>query len=208
MGADKVSEATAQPSQPAEVPYAALRIALDGLAAPVFVLGQNAEIVFCNQFGDAFLRAAKVFRRLNGRLSVRRKNDDGALMSALHHVRQSGAHELVRFRQRTGEVNCLLHLDPVPDSEFVVASIAELRLIPDREPGWSRLLLGLHQIDAALSESIANGETLQEIADRTATPVGTWRTRLKKLFDRTGADSQTRLAALLLRSSVLFFDRK
>ena len=184
------------------------RVALDGLAVPVLLLGRDGEIVYCNQFGDAFLRAAKVFRRLNGRLSVRRKHDDEAVMSALDRVHRTRVHELLRLRLRTGEVSCLLHLDPAPDSELVVATIAELRLAPDRAPGWSGLLLGLRNADIRLSESIANGQTLQEAADQDSTPIGTLRTRLKKLFIRTGTDSQTRLAAMLLRSAVLFLERR
>ena len=203
-----MSGATTVSVDTAEVPQTAWRLALDGLAVPVFLLRPDGAIVHCNQFGDAFLRAGRVFRRYKGRLSVRRQRDDDAWMTALLRSSDSRTHELLRLRQRTGEVSCLVHLDPVPGHDLVVVSIAELRLMPDREPGWSGAVLGLREVDAGLSESLASGQSLQEIADRTGTPVGTLRTRLKKLFTRTGTDTQTRLAATLLRGGVLFLERQ
>ena len=192
----------------ATLPEIIWQVALDGLAVPVMVLRSDCAIVYCNSFGDAFLRAARIFRRMKGRLSIRRLGDDEAFVTAVAQAFTSKKRELFRLRQRTGEIGCLVHIVPLTELGFVLVSIAELRLKPEREEGWSRTLFGFNATGTGLAEALADGQSLAECSETMQLPIGTLRTRLKKLLARTGTSSQAKLAAVLLRGSVLLVNKR
>ena len=185
------------------LPEIVWRTALDGLAVPVFVLRPDSEIVYCNTFGDAFLRGARIFRRMKGRLSVRRHSDDETFVAAVSLAHATQKRELLRMRMRTGEIGCLVNIVPMGEHGLLLVSIAELRLKPEREEGWSRPMFGFNPTGASLAEALTEGLSLAECAEAMQLPIGTLRTRLKKLLARTGTSSQAKLAAVLLRGSVL-----
>ena len=192
----------------ATLPDVVWQVALDGLAVPVLVLREDCTIVYCNSFGDAFLRAARIFRRMKGRVSIRRQGDDELFVAAVSQAFMSKKRDLFRLRQRTGEIGCLAHIVPLSDVGFVLVSIAELRLKPEREEGWTRTLFGFNATGTGLAEALADGQSLAECAEAMQLPIGTLRTRLKKLLSRTGTSSQAKFAAVLLRGSVLLVNRR
>jgi DNA-binding CsgD family transcriptional regulator len=69
--------------------------------------------------------------------------------------------------------------------------------------GWSTAAFGFSAPHAALAESLALGHSLADFADTHNLPIGTVRTRLKKLLVQTGTSSQASLAAMLQRASVI-----
>ena len=179
------------------------KVAADGLAVPVFVLKPDCEIVDCNPFGDQFLRAARILRRNKGRLSVRRQSDDVLLLSGVSEAHQRQNTLLLRLRVRTGEIGCLIRIEPVAAAGLVVVTVAELRLEIAHPAGWTRGLFGFNATGAALAEAMADGKSLADFAEAEAMPIGTVRTRLKKLLAQTGTNSQAELVGILLRGGVL-----
>jgi DNA-binding CsgD family transcriptional regulator len=195
------------PVDPAEltagmVPEAAV-VALNMFAVPAYLLRPNCEILASNSSGPALLRTSRAFFANHGKLTVRRANDSQALTEAVIRVAARGEVELLRFLTRQDEASALMRLQPVPGQPLVIVGIAELRAPMLVAPGWSRAAFGFSAPHAALAESLALGHSLADFALAEHLPIGTVRTRLKKLLVQTGTSSQASLAAMLQRASVI-----
>jgi DNA-binding CsgD family transcriptional regulator len=189
--------ATTQPS------ISAARIALDMMSTAVFVLRPTSEIVESNEAGQQLLRVSRAFRRHQNRLVIRRTTDAAAMAEAINRVSARGLPELIRFLTRQEEASALLRIEPVPGEALVVVCITELRAPLPLDVNWSRAAFGFSPQNAALAESLALGHSLADFAIAENLPIGTVRTRLKKLLQQTGLGSQASLAAMLLRASSL-----
>jgi DNA-binding CsgD family transcriptional regulator len=179
----------------------AIRVALGMLSVPVFVLQPTSEIVDSNEAGQALLRVSRAFRRHQNRLVIRRSADAAAMAEAISRVAARSEPELIRFLTRQEEASALMRIAPVPGEPLVIVSITELRGPLLLYPNWSRAAFGFSPQNAALAESLALGHSLADFAIAENLPIGTVRTRLKKLLLQTGMSSQTSLAAMLLRAS-------
>ncbi len=192
-------------AQPAEEPglAAALRVALDSLATPVFVLRSDCAVVYHNEEAATLLHSGGAFRIGKGRLVARRARDDAVLVETVPQVCATGMLAQLRFISRTDEASILLRVAPVPGQPLVVVSLAELRVPLLLDAGWSRRFFGFSASAASLAEALADGATLASFAESTGLPIGTVRTRLKKLLQQTGTSSQSALVGLLLRGAAL-----
>ncbi len=178
-------------------------VALECFSIPVFILAADTTVAHANQSAAAMLGDHVAFRVLQGRLALRRAQDREALVGAVARVAKDKVPDLLRFRTRPGEANILVRLAPVPGTALVVVCVNELRESLLLQPGWSRLALGFTPQKAQLAEALANGQSLAEFAAQAELPIGTVRTRLKKLLAQPGLSSQAALVALLLRGASL-----
>ncbi len=204
--ADSEGALTARPQPDAaakNVVFSATRASLDILCVPIFVLRPDSEILDCNEAGQELLRVSRAFRRLQNRLTIRRAADATAMAEAISRVASGGEPELIRFLTRQEEASALMRVQPVPGEPVVVVSIGELRAPLLLAAGWSRAAFGFSAQNAALAESLAVGHSLADFATAANLPIGTVRTRLKKLLQQTGMTSQASLAAMLLRASTI-----
>jgi DNA-binding CsgD family transcriptional regulator len=184
-----------------EVGIGAMKVALSMLACAVFVLKPTSEIVDCNEAGLELLRVSRAFRRQQNRLVIRRAADAAAMAEAVSRVATRTEGELIRFLTRQEEASALMRIEPVPGEPVVLACITELRAPLLLGANWSRAAFGFSPQNAALAESLALGHSLADFATTENLPIGTVRTRLKKLLLQTGMSSQASLAAMLLRAS-------
>jgi DNA-binding CsgD family transcriptional regulator len=171
------------------------------LSTAVFVLRPTSEIVESNEAGQELLRVSRAFRRHQNRLVIRRAADAVAMAEAVNRVSARGEPELIRFLTRQDEASALMRIAPVPGEPLVLVSITELRAPLLLDVNWSRAAFGFSPQNAALAESLALGHSLADFATAENLPIGTVRTRLKKLLQQTGLGSQASLAAMLLRAS-------
>jgi DNA-binding CsgD family transcriptional regulator len=171
------------------------------LSIPVFILRPTSEIVESNEAGQELLRVSRAFRRHQNRLVIRRAADAAAMAEAVNRVATSGEAELIRFLTRQDEASALMRIEPVPGEPVVAVCITELRAPLLLDANWSRAAFGFSPQNAALAESLALGHSLADFATAENLPIGTVRTRLKKLLLQTGMSSQASLAAMLLRAS-------
>ena len=178
-------------------------LALNMFAVPTFLVRQNCEIVASSNIGPALLETSRAFYQHQGRLTVRRASDTHALLEAVGRVMTTGTGELLRFLTRQDEASALMRLHGVPGQPLVIVAIAELRAPMLLAHGWSTAAFGFSAPHAALAESLALGHSLAEFAETHSLPIGTVRTRLKKLLIQTGTSSQASLAAMLQRASVI-----
>ncbi len=202
------SNATLDARLPADCPSAqplaqATRALLDILSVPVFVLRPNSEILDSNAAGQELLRVSRAFRRHQNRLVIRRAADAAAMAEAVNRVAARGEPELIRFLTRQEEASALMHIRPLEGEPLVLVAISELRAPLLLAAGWSRAAFGFSPQNAALAESLAVGHSLADFATAENLPIGTVRTRLKKLLMQTGMTSQASLAAMLLRASAV-----
>ena len=181
----------------------AARIALNMLSSAVFLLRPTSEIVESNEAGQQLLRVSRAFRRHQNRLVIRRAADAAAMAEAISRVSARAEPELIRFLTRQEEASALLRIEPVRGESLVVVCITELRAPLLLDVNWSRAAFGFSPQNAALAESLALGHSLADFAVAENLPIGTVRTRLKKLLQQTGLGSQASLAAMLLRASSL-----
>lgn len=171
------------------------------LACAVFVLKPTSEIVDSNEAGVELLRVSRAFRRQQNRLVIRRAADAAAMAEAISRVAARSEGELIRFLTRQEEASAFMRIEPVPGEPVVLACIAELRAPLLLDANWSRAAFGFSPQNAALAESLALGHSLADFATAENLPIGTVRTRLKKLLLQTGMSSQASLATMLLRAS-------
>jgi hypothetical protein len=181
----------------------AAAVALDMFAIPAFLLRPNCEILAASSTGPTLLQASRAFYAHHGKLAVRRSNDEQALTAAVARVAARGQVELLRFLTRQEEASALMRIQPLPNHPLVIVAIAELRAPSLLAAGWSRAAFGFSAPHAALAESLALGHSLADFAATERLPIGTVRTRLKKLLLQTGTSSQASLAAMLQRASVI-----
>lgn len=182
---------------------AAASIALNMLSFPAFLLRPSGEILASNRAGQDLLRLSRAFLQVQSKLTIRRAADATALAEAVARVALHGRAELIRFLTRQEETSALMRIQPVPCGSMVAVCITELRAPMLLAPGWSRAAFGFSPQNAALAESLALGHSLADFAEAENLPIGTVRTRLKKLLLQTGMSSQASLAAVLLRASVI-----
>jgi DNA-binding NarL/FixJ family response regulator len=186
---------------PEQASMSAARIALNMLSSAVFVLRPTSEIVESNNAGQELLKVSRAFRRHQNKLVIRRSADAAAMAEAVSRVAASGAPELIRFLTRQDEASALMRIEAVPGEAVVVVSITELRAPLLLGANWAKAAFGFSPQNAALAESLALGQSLADFATAENLPIGTVRTRLKKLLQQTGLGSQASLAAMLLRAS-------
>lgn len=199
-----VASATSAGTRPSD--QDALKIATSALnmfAVPTFLVRPNCEILASSSTGPALLETSRAFYIHQGRLTVRRNSDTQALLEAVGRVVVHGAGELLRFLTRQDEASALMRLHPVPGQPLAIIAIAELRAPMLLAQGWSTAAFGFSAPHAALAESLALGHSLADFAETYNLPIGTVRTRLKKLLVQTGTSSQASLAAMLQRASVI-----
>lgn len=178
-------------------------LALNMFSVPTFLIRPNCEIVASSSTGPALLENSRAFYAHQGRLTVRRASDTHALLEAVGRVVARGTGELLRFLTRQEEASALMRLHAVPRKPLVIVAIAELRAPMLLAHGWSTAAFGFSAPHAALAESLALGHSLADFAALHNLPIGTVRTRLKKLLVQTGTTSQASLAAMLQRASVI-----
>jgi DNA-binding CsgD family transcriptional regulator len=194
--------AASSAAQPFDIAATADR-ALHMLAIPAFLLAADTQILACNKAGRLLLQRSPAFLDNHGKLAIRRTNDQVALAEAVLRSAEQNESVLLRFLTRQEEASALMRIEPLAAQNMVTVCITELRAPLLLDAGWSRAAFGFSPQNAALAESLAVGRSLAEFAAAENLPIGTVRTRLKKLLLQTGTSSQAQLAAMLLRASAV-----
>jgi hypothetical protein len=181
----------------------ALMVALDCVSTPAFILRADAHIVHANNAGNELLRNSQTLRKIHFRLVGRRSNEARVLAAVVTRVVESQRPELLRLLSRDGSVSLLMTVTPVPGDTLVTACVADLHVKGPRLAGWIKRAFDLSPQNAELAESLMLGTSLAEFSSNKNVTLGAARTRLKKLFARTGKRSQATLVSTLLRAATI-----
>ncbi len=182
---------------------------LDQLDYPIFVTDAQARIHFTSGAGDALLRVSDVLGAAGGRLtsSVPRVAQD-LLRLISRATRTSGAAggALGVRRDATQDVQQVLVLPLSPESALRIdlcAGPLALVVVVSPEGGAAlpeqRLieLFALTPMEAKVAHALAEGRSIEELAEWLAITLNTARTHLHHVFAKVGVRRQAQLVKLL-----------
>ncbi|WP_460528959.1 helix-turn-helix transcriptional regulator [Chitinimonas naiadis] len=191
---------------------AVARQALDRLAAPLWVVDGEGQVLFSNQAAETDGLPGMHLR--HGCLVAEDANVHMRLLSLLQQAssRQSLRGALALERPEGGRLTVLIA--PMPaDSPLVADSRRPLVLLMAHDPNASEAqplevlaaLYGLSPAECRLAALLLEGDTPAEAAERLQVQVSTVRTQLKSMFWKTGTHRQGELLKLLAGALLLKF---
>jgi DNA-binding CsgD family transcriptional regulator/PAS domain-containing protein len=176
---------------------------IDGLTTPVMMVEPGGRILHANTRAQDMIALGDVVGSKDGVASAAHA-DSRAAFTALLGAAVRGAQSVVLRKRSGGEL--IASLLPLGKAQGVIDAAAAPAAVffhdPDREiqlPGEA--LAKLYRLTGAelrLLLAIAHGATLQDIADRSGTAIGTVRTHLKNLFYKTGKSRQSELVQMAM----------
>jgi len=176
---------------------------LDCIPTPTFLLAPDGRIIHLNSAGTRLLRGGGALRKVQSRLVARRSKEAKALAGLFDRVAGTQCAELFRLLSRDGTVRLLITVRPVPATTWVAACVADLQADRSGIATWLQQAFDLSPQNAELAEGLMCGLSLSEFSADKHITLGATRTRLKKLFARTGKGSQTALISALLRAAAI-----
>jgi DNA-binding CsgD family transcriptional regulator len=187
----------------ARITVGVLAAVLDSISTPTFVLRPDGHIVHLNGAGTQLLRRGGALRKVHSRLIARRSKEAEALAAVIIRVAESQCPEMFRLLSRDGTLRLLVTVNPIPADTLVAVSVADLQADGSGVADWLQQAFDLSPQNAELAESLMLGLSLIEFSINRSITLGAVRTRLKKLFARTGKSSQAALVSALLRAAVV-----
>jgi DNA-binding CsgD family transcriptional regulator len=191
---------------------ATLEAVLDALKTPAIVVDENFSVLFANEAAQTVLAAGQAMSIRNGVLTVQRPGFRAALAAA---VAQCIANESSLGRKGLGipsrsadDLPQAIHVMPLrrgsvrrslrPGAAAAIF-LTSASTAPDVPDEVIAGLFGLTDAEARVFNCIAAGRTVAETARSLGVGIGTVRTHLARVFDKTGTHRQADL--VLLRES-------
>jgi DNA-binding CsgD family transcriptional regulator/PAS domain-containing protein len=197
------------------IQHGMMTAALDSLAIAVILADDSGRVLYANQTAVATLRKGDGLTEREGRLKA---DTADATQTLLHLVGAACRRDFLAARADTPDVLVLRR----SASAFVSAMIVPLRagvfsaardepmamlLVRDgassgaSRPEILQALFGLTPAEAAIANELAQGCSLDEIAERKGASVHTVRAQLKSALRKTGAHRQAELVALVMKQT-------
>lgn len=191
---------------------------LANVRAPLALLDGNRRLIHANESARQLLHRSKAILDHEGHLCCRRTIDDKAFLGALQQllpdagVEQAGPPiERVFCRANApGSAECLglylqvLHapatLRAFGDRSLVLVLIQEFGRRVELDPFVLATGFDLTPGEARVAVSVANGNSLQDIAEAHSVSINTVRSQLQSIFGKTGVSRQSELVSLLAAS--------
>lgn len=182
---------------------------LDRSNAAVFLLDNHKQIVFCNRAAEAMQAAGDGIRFSARRIALAYKEDDGKLQSLIERaLSRSGPQHggTMRAQRPSGKQPFGIFVSPLareyPNLALFRPAISVIVTDPEmRSPLPIQRLqesFDLTEAEARLAVLLANGEDLQQAAERLNITYGTARARLTQIFQKTDTRRQAELVHLML----------
>lgn len=176
----------------------------------VVVLGTDRFLLYANKRAERLFRAGAGIDLRGGKLSVANVETSLRLERLIHHHAagefspgDAGGSRL--FLARPGRLPLILSVMPISASRSKGwEDPAALVLIRDPEdsavePDLLRQLFGLTSTESTVAAALAEGHDTEEIARRLGIGLGTVRSHLKHILQKTGTHKQAQLVALIHR---------
>ena len=198
-----------------------LEAALDQHGAGIIVAGPDGDVRYANAIATAYFEdGAHPLKNLAGRLYFDTAQQRDLLDAHLYEVTRGVARQrfargnAMRVQQGDSDVYVLLifPLASNQQSDSIFAQIATpddgqaLIFVVDPNSGidveaeFLRVAFGVSPAEAELALAIANGETLQDFADRRSISRNTARNQMQSLLEKLGFNRQSQLVALVART--------
>jgi len=185
-----------------------LEKAVDAFHHAVLGLNREGKVVFASREAEALLKSGDGVRVTNGELKAGGGKQSILLQAAITEAVRGGfalplVNGSILVSRRAGpplQVTVVPHTMQMPGRE-TLAALVFLGDPKRRFPSKSALLrsmYGLSPAEARVADLLADGLTVEEIADRINVTVGTARFHIKRIFTKTGSRRQTELIKLML----------
>jgi DNA-binding CsgD family transcriptional regulator len=177
---------------------AAATAALDQLRIGVIVMERRGHILHMNAAADRILSSGGFATVRRGRLEFDSR-DAGRKLSGLidRSVRSCGS-QPVRVGEFVVSASPLEGYDTLASSAALLVTLRRNEPEPQDRMAKLRMEFGLTRSEAAISDQIAGGRTLRQIADLNSISVNTVKTHLKAIFTKTNVRSQSDLVRVVL----------
>jgi len=187
----------------------------------IILLDRNLQLVYCNPVARHLLATADGLRETRGRLVSTNPEVNRQLQAALQSCRDRGRvgpalTQALSLPRRGNEGSLYLVIKPLLSAEAVVAPeglqldddstpcVAVYLSIPEvlntAQQGLLQQLFDFTTSEARLTIALANGLSLDQIADDFCVTRNTIRTHLRGAFLKAGVRQQSALVSLVLRS--------
>lgn len=189
-------------------------IALNSLGVGVGLLDADGRVVFCNRAAEDILRANDGLTLRNGQLTATSPDTDTALQQSIQYAIAPGEpnhrpRDVLVTRSAGRRPYCIraAPLRRTPGPFVRVRALRALVLIADPERHRPvavdalKQTYGLTSKEAGLALALAEGETLQQVAERLEMQYETARTHMRRILSKTGTSRQAELVGLLERIS-------
>jgi DNA-binding CsgD family transcriptional regulator len=167
------------------------------------LLAPTGHIVSANKAAQHLLHNHPALFEKNGHIIIRRVHEARLFAEALAETCAKRCPSLVILRKREGAPILAISLSPAPDEHHTLAVIADLYAKLAIEADDLRALFGFTLAEARIATALANGATATTMATDLGISITTVRSHLRTLMQKSGAASQSRLIAVLLRAESL-----
>jgi DNA-binding CsgD family transcriptional regulator len=181
----------------------ALGAALNYVSTATFLVQADGRLVYGNRAGHRMLRSGGALRQMHAHLVARRAKENEALAEVMLRVAESHQSELLRLLGRNATTRLLITVSPVPEDGLVMVCVVDLQPTDADLAGWFQQAFQLSLQNVELAAGLLSGLSLPEFSEQNGITLGATRTRLKKLFARTGTKSQAALVSVLLRAAAI-----
>ncbi len=184
--------------------------ALDSVDVAAFLCREDGRIVQCTPRAEAILSPGGYLYALKGVLTARHPQDDIALKTAMARAgsRRSPPEATSVLLRASGLSPRLAEVAPLPrlgqsahDTIHLGATVMVALATPRAMPaaGLVQRAFGLTEAEAEIALALADGQTIERIAETRETSVATVRTQVKSVLAKTEVSTQAQLVGLLAR---------
>jgi len=183
---------------------------LDALSSALFVCDPHGRVLSLSPSAEAIAASGAPLRMARGVLAAAREADTVLLRAAINQAAASCASirppsRPVVVRDGDGQRPVLVEVCAAPGEYALRFGSAALVIVRNPGPDEARLaeaaraLFRLTPAEAHVAAKLAAGLGPQAVAEATGVAVGTVRTHVRRIFEKSGVRTQVELVALLAR---------
>lgn len=188
---------------------------LDRLNIGVVLLDAQGRVDRASEVARRFLQARDGLQIHGGRLRAVSASEDRALQVAIRVVEEAASGEPVSrgvsLTRQTGLRSLGVMVRPVPPSAGGSARLAvyirDCETVPEVESEFVRQIFDLTPAEAAVTNRLTAGLSLEDAAVSLQISRNTARAHLRSIFSKSGITRQTELVRLVLSSAVMLGER-
>ena len=161
-----------------------------------------------NRAGARLAQRGPAISIKDGKFSARRRHENVTMRKIMTEVAEAGAgaHKIVNLRSRQGSPVISVVIARIANAAETTLLVLVSDLMSRRRFNlpFCATQFGLTPAETRVAAAIAEGSTLNEIAESTKCAIGTVRVHLRRIMAKTGAHSQAQLVGLLFQSLGMF----
>jgi DNA-binding CsgD family transcriptional regulator len=177
---------------------AAATAALDQLRIGVIVMERRGRILHMNAAADRILSSDGFAKVRSGRLEFGSRNAQRALSSLVDRSPGSCGSQPIHVGEYVMSASPLEGFDTPASYGALLVTLRRSEPEPQDRMAKLRMEFGLTRSEAAISDQIASGRTLRQIAGLNSVSLNTVKTHLKAIFTKTNMRSQSDLVRVVL----------